>query len=217
MSEHFDEIKVVIGLTGLKAAGKGEFGLYLVKHGFSTLRVSDAVRVAAKQQGISDPTVQQLQDIGDRARKDSGDNGFWAQKVLELAVERGIHHLIVDGIRNPGEIATLERLMAQRFTLVGIVAPLEIRAQRFLSRQQAGDPKTMSDFLNVDDRDRGIGQPPDGQQVNACLSQVFAGNLFNNEGTLEEYHKWIEFLYHRLLFVDAECRYIDPFDNPDLK
>ena len=185
------DFDVVIGLTGLKAAGKDEFSRILGGYGFVTRRCSDAIREEARRRGIDDPTVVQLQDIGDEGRSKFGE-GSWAVELLRMFRSDGERRAIINGIRNPGEIRALQEMLGERFTLVGVVAPIGIRAERFLKRGQAGDPSEMERFLSVDDRDRGIGQPPEGQQVDRCLAMVDWENLFNNDGTLDDYREWTE-------------------------
>ncbi|KPJ85703.1 hypothetical protein AMJ57_02030 [Parcubacteria bacterium SG8_24] len=192
--EHFD---IVLGLTGLKAAGKDELGRYLADRGFVMKRCSDAIREEARRRGLEDPTVEQLQDIGDEGRQRFGE-GSWAVELLKMFRQEGVRKAIINGIRNPGEIRALQRHLGDRFVLLGVVAPIGTRAQRFLKRGQAGDPSEMASFLQVDDRDRGIGQPPDGQQVDRCLALVEWENLYNNDSSLEAFHDWIERLLDRI-------------------
>jgi hypothetical protein len=191
--------EVVIGLAGLIAAGKDVLAERAVaRWGFRVLRTSDVIRAALRQKGVTDPSRQQLQDEGNLGRRESGDGGYWQRIMIRMAAEGGWSRLICNGIRNPSEVVALRDLLGDRFVLVGITAPLETRLQRALKRQQAGDPSETMEFLRRDDRDRGVGEPPDGQQVDRTLAMVDWPNLYNNAGTLEEYHAWIDALLARL-------------------
>ncbi|MDD5251952.1 MAG: hypothetical protein PHT12_04950 [Patescibacteria group bacterium] len=185
------DFDLVIGLTGLKAAGKDVFVELARGHGFETIRTSDVIRAVLRDRGVEQPSVIQLQDEGDRGRRESGDGAYWQKIMLETARRQGWRRLICNGVRNPVEPLALELLLGDRYVLVGIVAPIDIRAQRFLKRGQAGDPAELWEFLKVDDRDRGIGQPMHGQQVDRTLALVEPANLYNNAGTLEDYRAWI--------------------------
>lgn len=188
-------ISLVVGVTGYKAAGKDVFCELLEERGFKVYRLSDPIRLEAERRGIPQPTVAQLQDIGNEGRR-SGGPGYWAERLLEMAREGGYRLVAVNGIRNPGEIVALR---SERLELVGVVAPIMDRAARFLNRERVGDPPTLEGFLRADDRDRGVGEPPDGQQVDRCLAEVAFENMFNNAGPLEELGLWTERFLARAL------------------
>jgi dephospho-CoA kinase len=191
---HFD---LVVGITGLKASGKDELSRILRMRGFNVRRVSDAIRDECAKQGITNPTVEQLMNIGDGGRQTSGDNGYWAGRLLEMLFQEGNRRVAINGVRNPGEVETLRRLVGTRFILVGIVASTWLRYQRAMKRRQGGDPAELEGFLKMDDRDRGIGQPVDGQQVDRCLALVHPENLYCNDGSLADYECWIESFLRR--------------------
>ncbi len=194
-----DAFDHIIAVTGLKAAGKDTFCAYVEEHcGYATVRISDAVRAEAAVRGLPNPTVEQLQRIGDAAKRETGNHGFWAERALQIARERGYARVLINGIRHPEEIKHLQHALGERCSVVGIVAPTAMRAARFLARGQPGDPRTFEDFLTVDDRDRGIGQPPEGQQVNRCLALVPWDHLLPNDGTEEVFAQRINRFFANL-------------------
>jgi len=176
---------LVIGLTGTKASGKGEVAEYLKAQGFQYYSLSDVVRKEAEYRGLVDAKITQLQDIGDELRKKYG-LGVLARRVIEEILHDTSEKYLVDGIRNPGEIKELRDLTNSY--IIAIDAPQEIRAERLIKkRARESDPKTLQDFLKVDERDRGIGAIDAGQQVQACIS--LADYNIMNDSTLEELHK----------------------------
>lgn len=179
----------VICVTGHKAAGKDAFCDALKARGYTVRRFSDAIRDEAAARGIPEPTVEQLIELGNEGRAHGGP-GHWASKLLEGFVAAGERLVCVNGARNPGEILTLRRLAGDKLVLVGVTAPAETRARRFLKRARLGDPTELMDFLRLDEKDRGLGQPSDGQQVDRCMAQVPYEDVFNNAGTLEEFEAW---------------------------
>lgn len=182
----------VIALVGHKAAGKDELCRRLAEAGYGSLRLSDPIRAEAERRGFKNYTVQQLMDIGNEGRAKGGP-GYWATKALELAAERGIVKLVVNGVRNPGEVESLSRGSPRGgFSLAGVTAPILVRFARVSKRGQVEDRAELEQFLVMDDRDRGVGEPSDGQQVDRCMAMVPHGNVYNNAGTLEEYHAWID-------------------------
>ncbi len=197
----------VVGVIGLKAAGKGVFCDRLREFGYTAFRLSDAVRNAMLEEADnSAPSVTQMQDFSNWKKRQTGDFGIWGSKVLELAQKRGCTRVLLDGVRNPAEIEAARRVAGGVFALVGIVAPIDIRAERFIARGQAGDPLELKKFLQVDDRDRGVGEQENGQLVDRCLAQVPFSNLYNNAGTLQEFHDWSDHTICRLLHdVGQSC------------
>ena len=200
MSAHKGPFLHVVGVIGLKAAGKGVFCDRLQAQGYTSFRLSDAVRNAMLEEvENSAPSVTQMQDFSNRKKRETGDFGYWGSRVLELAEKRGCLKVLLDGVRNPAEIESARRVAGSAFALVGITAPIEIRAERFMKRGQAGDPLEMMKFLRVDDRDRGVGEPENGQLVDRCLAQVPFNNLYNNAGSLQEFYDWTDTTICRLL------------------
>jgi dephospho-CoA kinase len=198
------DFESVISLSGLKLAGKDELCRRLAASGYQTLRLSDPIRAEAVRRGLAEYTTQQLMDIGDEGRRQGG-AGHWASMALEMAREKGVRKLIVNGVRNPGETLALQRTAGHRCTLVGVVAPAMVRFGRVTGRGQVEDRYDLPRFLEMDDRDRGIGQSADGQQVDRCLALVPPENVYNNDSTLEAYHAWIDGLRARLEAAAAKA------------
>lgn len=193
-----DQFEAVIAAVGYKAAGKDTFCKYLIAHhGFNMVSTGDIIREIAKAEGIAQATTADLQDIGDRERRASGDNGYWMHRLIAAARERGWRRVVLNGIRNPVEVETLKGILGARLTLSGVVAPTMVRAERFIKRFP--EVSTLEQFLVIDDRDRGIGQPPEGQQVDRTLAFVPFANVYNNIGTPSELEAWADALLMRIL------------------
>lgn len=192
---------IVIGLTGLKAAGKDTLAERLVSlYGFTAMGFGDAVRREAKRQlGTANPPVAELIRLGNEGRAESG-NGIWAQRLLEMARESGVSRLVMNGFRHPDEFDVVKSALPDgHFTFVAIVAPFRVRAERLIRRGRPGDPVDLAGFADLDDADRGIGQPWSGQQVDRAIARAAYANVYNNAGTLAEYEAWIDALADRAL------------------
>ncbi|MDD5251951.1 MAG: hypothetical protein PHT12_04945 [Patescibacteria group bacterium] len=186
------KFRLVIGLTGLKAAGKDEFARYLVQRGFTARSCSDEIREEAVLRGQEQPMTRDLIEIGNWGRETSGDVAYWAKRVLVTLATQGHELVVVNGLRHPDEATGLAAIAGPTFNLVGITAPTLERAHRLLSRARLGDPTSLEDFIRLDDTDRGLGQPWFGQQVDRTLALVPWDNLYCNRGTLADYHAWID-------------------------
>jgi len=198
MSVTHRDFQLIFGVTGLKAAGKDELTRYLSeKYGFFIRSCGDEIRDQLKKSGIEKPTVDQQIELGNRGRHESGDVAYWAKRVMLTCKGESCRLVGVNGLRHPLEVDGMTAMVGSRLVVVGVVAPTPLRAQRLISRGRIGDPQTIEQFLDLDDHDRGIGQPWDGQQVDRTLAKVPRENLYNNTGTLEEFHAWIDALVAR--------------------
>jgi dephospho-CoA kinase len=195
----------VICVTGHKGAGKDEFCRRAAANGYQSVRFSDPIREEAVRRGFENYTVQQLIEIGNEGRRQGG-AGYWAERLMQLAASKGWKRLVINGARNPGEIAEVRAHAGLSCALVGITAPILIRAARIAKRGQVEDRAELEKFLTMDDADRGLAQPEDGQQVDRCMAAVPHANLYNNAGTLEEYHAWIDAMLVRATAPKREWR-----------
>ena len=159
---------LIIGVVGQIASGKGVLVKYLTeKLGFTSYSLSSIVHDELKKKGALKFTRQALQDVGDYLRRENGDEVL-ARRLGGVINEQKKDRVVIEGIRNPGEIELLKK--NQNFILIGIKASRKLRFKRLLSRNKEWDPKTYEDFLKVDRRDLGVGQDNSGQQVGKCLA-----------------------------------------------
>lgn len=182
--------QIIIGLTGTKASGKGEVAEMLKKLGFSYYSLSDRVREEAAKKGLSNCNIKDLQDIGNELRIQFG-LGILAARTLNAANEEKI---VIDGIRNLGEIAELKKKNA---IIIAVDAPLQSRFNRLISRNRASDPKNWMDFIEMDRRDKGVGERNEGQQVDACIEK--ADYKIFNDSSLEELNWKIQEVLNKIL------------------
>lgn len=174
--------RLVVGLTGQIASGKGEVVTLLQREfGFTSYSLSDRVREMAAHYRET-VTRKLLQNIGDEVRHMLGGDIF-ARLTAALIWAEAKERVAIDGIRNPGEVEFLQKHPG--FILIGITAPREIRFERMKARMRPSDPQTLEEFAALDDRDMGVGQEDLGQQVGRCISM--ADYLFENNDTLETF------------------------------
>jgi dCMP deaminase len=173
---------MIIGVTGAKASGKGEVAELFKRKGFIYTSLSDRVREEATARGMINYTTKDLQDVGNDLRERFG-NGVLVMRTLKM-VEKGKNY-VIDGIRNIGEIEELKK--EKDFFLIAVDAPQKKRFERLIKRGRSSDPKTLPEFLLMDDRDRGKEELNSGQQVEKCMIQ--AEFKIDNNGTLEELNK----------------------------
>jgi dephospho-CoA kinase len=186
---------IILGVVGQIASGKGALVNYLTSHcGFRSFSLSSIIHDELRKKDIKKFDRKMLQDIGDELRKKEGDeilaklalkqisvigdppslSASARQSQMKLVVGNQLNQLnqknkiIIDGIRNPGEIEFLKK--NPNFVLIGVKAKRELRFKRLLSRGKKWDPKNYEEFLKVDKRDLGLKEGKSGQQVGKCLA-----------------------------------------------
>jgi dephospho-CoA kinase len=176
--------QVNIGLTGSMASGKGELAKCLKRIKFTYISLSDIVRDAARHRGIKKLSRQDMQDIGNELRQ-LGGPGILAKKIREKINSTRSKKWIIDGIRNPAEVAELRKL--PQFYLIGIKSDPDILIERMNSRNRSTDLAPPAELKEVILREWGNGEPEEGQQVGRCME--LADFTIENNGTLKELQK----------------------------
>lgn len=178
--------KIRIGLTGRMASGKGEAIRILVRRGFREISLSDIVREEARKGG-KEITRLQMQDIGDKLRRRDG-AGILGRRIREKIESSPVSRWVIDGIRNPAEVAELRKL--ERFYLVGVEADIPVILERLRQRGRATDRVDTDELLKALEREWGVGEPADGQQVGPCMA--LSDILVANNSSIGEFEKKIE-------------------------
>ncbi len=181
---------MIIGVVGSIASGKSMVSDLLVKKGFVKLSFSGEVRAEAATRGI--PIERKnLQDLGNLLREQVGDD-YWAQRVIAHMHEG--KQYVVEGIRHPGEVEALRKLLG--FVLIGVDAPLEQRYQWIMMRGKDSDPASLTAIKKIDARDQGMGEGKHGQQSKATMA--LADHTIMNDQSQGQLQKKVEKLLRTL-------------------
>lgn len=177
MSANTKNDPILIGITGSFGSGCTELfhtieTLAPTDLKVETFKISDEIKEEAIKRGLSNPDRKILQDIGNELRKEKG-NAYWINRVLSKTKFDSDKLIVIDGIRNLGEVNELHKYA--RFFLVAVDCSTENRWQRLKDKIYKGDRQA---FERDDRRDKSEGLPY-GQQVLACVEQ--ADIIFVNE------------------------------------
>jgi dephospho-CoA kinase len=190
---------VYVGVVGQIACGKGALVDFLTKKlDFVSFSLSSILHDELKKRSIKVFTRKTLQDIGDQLRNRYGDDVL-AKRAIELLKKQGEKHVVIEGIRNPGEIEYLKKNPA--FVLIGVKANRELRFKRLLSRSKPWDPKNWNDFVKVDRRDLGVGQQKSGQQVGKCLA--YCDYTLTNNKDLIDFQRKVKELMKKVFILNG--------------
>src|SRR6516162_1826047 len=180
---------MLIGLTGRNAAGKGEVARYLQKKSFYYYSLSDAIRDEIRGRG-EEPTRERLIIVGNELRQRYGSNVLAERILAKIEDDK---HYVIDSIRNPAEVETFRT--AKDFKLIRIEAPVEVRFQRILSRHRESDPRTLEEFVALENREA----EGDDTSQNLVKVELMADEALTNDATLERLYPQIDQLLIKLL------------------
>ena len=167
---------LVIAVSGLPAAGKGEFAAILANNSIPVVSMGDMVRAEVRRRGIpEEPSV--FGEIATELRKEFGEDVL--AKRLTKAVDGLLEEnqiVLIEGLRGTAEREVFSNHWGENFLVVAVTASLELRFQRVQSRGRSEDGE-LDDLLARDEREKGWG-----------LGQIIeeADKKFPNEAGLEE-------------------------------
>jgi len=122
---------VVIIFVGEKLSGKEIASRYLIKnYKFTGFRFSKILVDILGRLNLPVTRVNEANLIGGLRERFGG--GVLAQSIKEEISSRKLKRVVIDGLRNPGELDILKKLSG--FLLVYVTAPLDVRYRRALAR-----------------------------------------------------------------------------------
>ncbi len=193
---------VYVGVVGQIACGKGVLVDYLIKKlGFASFSLSSIIHDELRKKRIKEFTRKTLQDMGDELRRSSGDEVL-ARRAVEVLKGQKKDRVVIEGIRNPGEIEYLKK--NPNFVLIGVKANREFRFKRLLQRSKPWDPKNWNDFVKVDRRDLGVDQKESGQQVGKCLA--YCGYVLTNNKDQKDFQRKIDLMMKQVFKLNRVLR-----------
>src|SRR5437588_1671254 len=180
---------MLIGLTGRNASGKGEVARYLQKKSFYYYSLSDVIRDEIRAGGL-DPSRELLITIGNELRQKYGASVLAERILAKIEDDK---HYVIDSIRNPAEVDAFRA--AKHFKLVRVEAPAEVRFQRIISRQRESDPRTLEEFVALENREA----EGDDTSQNLVKVELMADHALINDSALEKLYPQIDTLLLKLL------------------
>ena len=167
---------MILGLVGKYGSGKDSAADILKEYGFKHYSLSDEIRRELKKNGIRE-TREALIAMGNMLRKNQG-NGVLAKRALmTLSKEK---YATITSIRNLGEVKELRK--HNKFKLLFIDAPQQMRYERVKDRFRQGDVNDFEQFKKLEEKEsKGKGNE---QQLDKVIEQ--ADMVLNNDKDLAE-------------------------------
>ncbi len=181
---------MIIGLTGLNGAGKGEVAAFLKARGFEYHSLSDEIREEILRRGL-EITREVLIEVGTELRTRFGPGVLAERVAVKLGHER---NYVVDSIRNPAEVEVLRKQTG--FTLLAVEADLATRFERSRLRGREAAAATMAQFAEEEARELESSNPAS-QQLLATIR--LADVSVSNNGSLADLQAKLETLLPGLM------------------
>ena len=147
---------LVFAVSGLPAAGKGEFAAILAETGIPVRSMGDMVRAEVKALGIPEaPHV--FGEVASQMRAEHGDD-ILANRLVDavdkLLLDNEI--VLIEGLRGTAERDVFSSHWGDSFKVVAITAAKQLRFERVQSRARSEDGD-LSDLEARDKRETGWG------------------------------------------------------------
>jgi dCMP deaminase len=185
---------MIVGISGLYGAGKGEAVAFLEARSFYALSLSDVIRAELVTRGLEE-TRELMIEVGNEIRETEGLGGLADRLASTLVPDR---NYVIDSVRHPAEVEAL-RAHTPEFRLVWIEAGEALRLERIVERKRNGDPADLKELRRLEGRELG-GSNPAGQQLSAVREQ--ADDTLSNDGDLEDLHRGLQAMLERSFFFE---------------
>jgi len=134
---------MIFGFCGTIGSGKGTAIELLQKEfGAAGFSLSDEIRHECKKRDLGLERTN-LIAVGNEMRKKEGD-GYWATRTAaRVKMMPGWQKRVttIDSIRLPAEVEALVEEFGDKFVLISVDAPIEVRYERIKTRNRAGESK----------------------------------------------------------------------------
>jgi dCMP deaminase len=185
---------MILGISGLYGAGKGEVVAFLEARSFYPYSLSDVIRDELTVRGL-DETRERMIEVGNEIRANEGPGGLANRFASKLVADR---NYVVDSIRHPAEVEAL-RARAGHFRLIWIDADEEVRLARIQERARRGDPKTLDELRALEGRELASADPAS-QQLLAVRD--LAEDTIVNNGAIDDLHGEVQHVLERSFFFE---------------
>ncbi len=185
---------MIIAVSGLNGAGKGEVVRYLERRSFAVLSLSDVIRDELRSRGLEE-TRERMIEAGTALRAAEGAGALAERLAGSIQSDRSY---VIDSVRHPAEVESLRR-HTDAFRLIWVTAADKTRLDRIRSRGRQGDPSTLDELRRLEDREL-HSEDPRAQQLTAV--QALSDFTIENDGDLDALHAAIQAVLEQGFFFE---------------
>lgn len=173
----------VYATVGYPGSGKGEAATVARRLDIPVVTMGDVIRDECRARGLPQ-TEDALGIVATHLRERDGPAAI-AERCLPLvrAAHVAYGDVLVDGIRGYAEVDRLQAALGDRFCLIAVDAPFEVRRERIADRGRDPTADGVEDLRRRDRREEGYG-----------MAEAFdaADTVVDNSGSLEAYQSALE-------------------------
>lgn len=172
----------LICTVGLPGAGKGLFVKAAKKLGMKYFIMGDVIREGAKRRyGDANPytTGKYMKEIRDTSGREAVAKLISKRIIESEVVYNEDEYVLIDGLRCVEELEYFKKEFS-KVILIAVLADLEVRYRRIITRRRIDDIKSIRDFLDREMREREVGVP----EVIREADYYFVNNYENEEEAL---------------------------------
>jgi len=177
----------IVAFVGMPASGKSEAAKTANKRNIPVIVMGDVVRREAERRGL-DPSDANIGGLADQLRAAEGMDAI-AKRCIPLIRELHKDAVVIDGIRGPAEVDLFRREFGDDFMLISIVASIDIRLERIISRKRSDAVTSIKSLKIRDERELGWGM---GDAI------ASADRVIRNTGTLDQFLEEVEFMIDQI-------------------
>jgi len=188
MKAKYKKVMIVIGVAGMRAAGKSIVNEVAKELGVNSMEMRSIVVEMMREKKI-EINNRTLREFADELRKKEGYDVV-ARKTIERIRSMRDKTLVVNGIRGYEELKRFKEVFGDNFVLIGVFAPQKMRFDRVMKRNLPEDPKNWVEFVWADEKELGWG---------VADSFAFSDYMIVNTGAKEKMREEVKALLKRLL------------------
>ncbi len=185
---------MILGVSGLNAAGKGEVVRFLEARSFDSHSLSDVIRDELRERGLEESRERMI-ETGNAIRAAEGPGGLAKRLAGRLVSDR---NTVIDSVRHPAEVEVL-RALTGHFRLIWVDAGEAIRLERICARRRSGDPTTLDALRRLEAAELGSDDPST-QQLLAV--RELADFSVDNGRSVEDLHEALQEILERSFFFE---------------
>lgn len=155
MNAKYKRVMIVIGVAGMRAAGKSIVNEVAKEFGVNSVEMRSVVVEMMRERGV-EINNRSLREFADELRKKEGYDVV-ARKMIDRIKGMDEKALVVNGIRGYEEVKRFKEAFGDNFVLIGVFAPQKMRFERVMRRNLPEDPKSWEEFVWADEKELGWG------------------------------------------------------------
>ncbi|MFP4655153.1 MAG: AAA family ATPase [Methanohalobium sp.] len=194
----------IIAFVGMPASGKSEASSVVEKLGIKVVNMGDVIREEVEKRSL-EPTDANVGGVANQLRDEEGLDVV-AKKCVPKIMKLNEDLIAIDGIRGIAEVEYFKKEFGDKFTLVSIDSPIEMRFKRVQKRKRSDDMTDIDELKHRDEREISWG-------MNEAMD--IADIVIENTGTLEDFRHKIKSLIEYLMVEVEVSAVVNPTENED--